>query len=95
MTDKEIQNISEIRSYLDKKEVVNTGAYSIWNAKVTYESSTLQTIVLSNAEVRYQYSFYPAIIIDQLRPPYYSNFQPKFQDFKYANGTLTILGINQ
>lgn len=92
MTDKESFNIGQIKSFLENKRKYNTGAYTIFNADVTYEARPLQTLRLHQVEVQYQYVDPPTIFIHSLNPPYYEDFRTEYQDFLCIDGRLVISG---
>lgn len=94
MMDKEFDNIQEIKEYVDSRETQSTGAYNVWKADVTYVCKGLQSLFFNNIEVLYQYSGNPKIIINSFNPPYYSDFDPRYQTFKYEGNNLEINGVD-
>lgn len=93
---KEIDNIQEIQSYIETKANVNhiSKSYSVFFADVIYEDPIYGGLPLNNTEVRWQHSFVNDITIPELLPPYYGNFNCRFQDFKHVNGGLVITGTH-
>lgn len=88
----EMDNIIQIKEYIDSRQHQSTGAYNVWQAEVIYESKLYGSKVYNNADVLYQYSGDAQIIINAIMPPYYSNFNPKFQSFEFVNNCLVIKG---
>lgn len=93
---KEIDNILEIQSYIETKANVDhrSKPYSVFYADVIYEDPKYGDLLLNNAEVWWQHSVLNKITIPELLPPYYGDFNCRFQDFKYANGSLVITGTH-
>ena len=94
MTDKEINNIGEIKDFLEGVEKYHTGAYTVFNAHVTYESQKLPPLDLLDVKVNYQYVGQPAIYIHSFNDPYYEEFRTDFQTFRFENGKLLITGVS-
>lgn len=94
---KEIDNIQEIQSYVETKANVKhrSNPYSVFNADVLYEDPQYGNLFLENIQVRWQHSFNNDISITELPPPYYGDFNCRFQDFKHENGALVITGSHQ
>lgn len=92
--DKETANIQEIQSYVGTKSSVKhlSKPYSVFNADVIYEDPKYGDIFLENVQVMWQHGFTNDISIAELRPPYYGDFNCRFQDFKCINGRLVITG---
>lgn len=95
MSDKEMNNLHQIKEFLSGKESYNTGAYTIFMANVTYESRPLKTLHLQQIEVQYQYVDPPAIFIRNLNPPYYEDFRTEYQNFQHVDGQLIITGTGR
>lgn len=86
--DKETANIQEIQSYVETKPNVKhlSKPYSVFNANVLYEDPKYGDCFLENVQVMWQHSFNNDISITKLNPPYYGDFNCRFQDFKFSNG---------
>lgn len=94
--DKETANIQEIQSYVETKSNVKhlSKPYSVFNADVLYEDHKHGNIFLKNVQVMWQHGFINDIAIAELQPPYYGDFNCRFQNFKYINGNLVITGLH-
>ena len=93
---KEIDNIQEIQSYIETKANVDhrSKPYSVFYADVIYEDPIYGNLFLENVQVRWQHGFINDISITELLPPYYGDFNCRFQDFKHVNGVLVITGAH-
>lgn len=94
MTDKEINNIGQIKDFFEGIEKYHTGAYTVFNAHVTFESQKLPYLDLPDVEVNYQYVGQPAIYIHCLNDPYYEEFRTDYQSFMFEDDKLLITGIS-
>lgn len=94
--EKETSNVLEIHKYIETKANINhvSKAYSVFRADVIYEDPICGDIFLKDIEVRWQHGFINDISIPELTPPYYGDFNCRFQDFKYSNDSLVITGAH-
>lgn len=94
--DKETANIQEIQKYIGTKANVNhlSNPYSVFSSDVVYEDPIYGDLFLENVQVRWQHSFINGITILELCPPYYGDFNCRFQDFKFVNNSLVITGTH-
>lgn len=94
--DKETNNLMAFASFKDLKEMTHLSrARSDFYADVIYEDDELESIILKNTQVIWQHSYNNDLTIPALQPPYYSDFNFRFQNFKYEDGCLVITGAHQ
>lgn len=93
--DKETINLMAFASYRELKRMKHLSrARSDFHADVIYEDDVLDAITLNNTPVIYQHSYNNVLTIPALEPPYYSDFNFRFQNFQLVNGCLVITGVH-
>lgn len=93
--DKETNNLMAFASYKELKQMKHLSrARSDFHADVIYEDDVLDTITFNNTPVIYQHSYNNDLTIPVLEPPYYSDFNFRFQNFQFVNGCLVITGAH-
>ena len=93
--DKETNNLMAFASYKERKQMKHLSrARSDFHADVIYEDDVLDAITLNNTPVIYQHSYNNVLTIPALEPPYYSDFNFRFQNFQLVNGCLVITGVH-
>lgn len=91
--DKETNNLMAFGSYKDQKPLNHLSrASSDFYADVVYEDDVLESITLVNTLVRWQHSYENFVMIPDLQPPYYSDFNFRFQNFECEGDCLVISG---
>lgn len=69
-------------------------ARSDFYADVIYEDDVLDTITLNNTPVIWQHSYNNGLTIENLQPPYYGDFNFRFQNFQFVKCCLVITGVH-
>lgn len=82
-------------SYRELKRMKHLSrARSDFYADVIYEDDVFASTTIYNTPVIWQHSYNNSLTIEDLQPPYYGDFNFRFQDFKFENGSLVITGVH-